>query len=100
MHALTRFACCLFGGLLLAALSLPLLMFVGHFEWVAWLAASGKPLAWLALTLPPAGFWDGLSGARDAVHNPHVRSFLGLCAGFVQLGVLIALPLYRLGAGK
>ncbi|MFZ5958630.1 hypothetical protein ACA097_10190 [Pseudomonas sp. QL9] len=100
MSAPMRFTLCLFCGLLLAVMALPLLMLVGHFELVAWLAATGKPLAWLALELPPTGFWDGLSGAHDAAHNPHVRSFLELCVGFAQLGVLIALPLYYLGARR
>ncbi|SDI28416.1 hypothetical protein [Pseudomonas panipatensis] len=98
MHALTRFALCLFAGVLLSVMALPLLMFVGHFELIAWLAATGKPLAYVALHLPPAGFWDGLTGAHDAANNPHVRSFLELCIGFAQLGLLLALPLYRLGA--
>ncbi|AMO74122.1 MULTISPECIES: hypothetical protein [Pseudomonas] len=100
MHLLTRFSLCLAGGLLLSVMALPLLMFVGHFELIAWLAASGKPLAWLALHLPPADFWDGLTGARDAANNPHVRSFLELCAGFAQLGLLLALPLYYWGARR
>ncbi|MDF3937160.1 hypothetical protein [Pseudomonas citronellolis] len=100
MQVVTRFTLSFFVGLLLSVMALPLLMFVGHFELIAWLAASGKPLAWLALNLPPASFWDGLTGAHDAAHNPHVRSFLELCVGFTQLGLLLALPLYYWGSRK
>ena len=58
--------------------------------------ASGKPLAHLALLLP-ADLWTQLTGVEDAANNPHVRSFLEMCMGVLQLGLLLALPIYRFG---
>lgn len=96
MPNLMRFSLCLLAGLLLAGLCLPVLMLLGRFDWIALLVASGKPLAHLALLLP-GGLWEQLSGVEDAAHNPHVRSFLEMCMGVAQMGLLLALPLYRLG---
>ena len=91
-----RFSLCLFGGLLVAGLCLPLLMLAGRFDWIAWLVASGKPLAHVALLLP-GGLWEQLTGVQGAASNPHVRSFLEMCVGVAQLGLLLALPIYRMG---
>ncbi len=96
MPNLMRFSLCLFAGLLISGLCLPLLMLMGRFDWIALLMASGKPLAHLALLLP-GGLWEQLTGVEDAAHNPHVRSFLEMCAGVAQMGSLLALPIYRLG---
>ena len=78
------------------SLCLPLLMFIARFDWIALLVASGKPLAHLALLLP-ADLWTQLTGVEDAANNPHVRSFLEMCMGVLQLGLLLALPIYRFG---
>lgn len=96
MPNLMRFSLCLFAGLLLSSLCLPVLMLLGRFDWIALLVASGKPLAHIALLLPGEG-WELLTGVEDAANNPHVRSFLEMCMGVAQLGLLLALPIYRLG---
>jgi hypothetical protein len=93
---LMRFSLCLFAGLLLSGLCLPVLMLLGRFDWIALLVATGKPLAHLALLLP-GELWTQLTGVEDAANNPHVRSFLEMCMGVAQLGLLLALPIYRLG---
>ena len=96
MPNLTHFSVCLLAGMLVSGLCLPLLMFVGRFDWIALLVASGKPMAHLALLLP-ADLWEQITGVQDAANNPHVRSFLEMCMGVAQLGLLLALPMYRLG---
>ncbi len=96
MPNLMRFSLSLFVGLLLSGLCLPVLMLLGRFDWIALLVATGKPLAHLALLLP-GELWTQLTGVEDAAHNPHVRSFLEMCMGVAQLGLLLALPIYRLG---
>lgn len=96
MANVMRFSLCLFAGLLISGLCLPLLMFIGRFDWIALLVASGKPLAHLALLLP-VDLWTQLTGVEDAANNPHVRSFLEMCMGVLQLGLLLALPIYRFG---
>jgi len=96
MNNVMRFSLCLFVGLLLSGLCLPVLMLLGRFDWIALLVATGKPMAHLALMLP-GDLWTQLSGVEDAANNPHVRSFLEMCMGVAQLGLLLALPIYRLG---
>lgn len=96
MSNVMRFSLCLFVGLLLSGLCLPVLMLLGRFDWIALLVATGKPMARLALMLP-GDLWTQLSGVEDAANNPHVRSFLEMCMGVAQLGLLLALPIYRLG---
>ena len=96
MSNVMRFYLCLFVGLLLSGLCLPVLMLLGRFDWIALLVATGKPMAHLALMLPD-DLWTQLSGVEDAANNPHVRSFLEMCMGVAQLGLLLALPIYRLG---
>lgn len=100
MPNLARFAGCLLVGLLLSAASLPVLMLIGRFDWIAALAASGKPLAHLALVALPGALWESLSGVADAAHNPDVRSFLELCTGVAQSGLLLAVAIYRLAVRK
>lgn len=96
MNNVMRFSLSLFVGLLLSGLCLPVLMLLGRFDWIALLVATGKPMAHLALMLP-GDLWTQLSGVEDAANNPHVRSFLEMCMGVAQLGLLLALPIYRLG---
>ena len=96
MPNLMRFSLCLFAGVLVSGLCLPVLMLLGRFDWIALLVATGKPLAHLALLLP-GELWTQLTGVEDAANNPHVRSFLEMCMGVAQLGLLLALPIYRLG---
>lgn len=96
MPSLIRFSLCLFIGLLISGLCLPVLMLLGRFDWIALLVATGKPLAHLALLLP-GDLWTQLTGVEDAANNPHVRSFLEMCMGVAQLGLLLALPIYRFG---
>lgn len=96
MPNLMRFSLCLFAGLLISGLCLPVLMLLGRFDWIALLVATGKPLAHLVLLLP-GDLWTQLTGVEDAANNPHVRSFLEMCMGVGQLGLLLALPIYRLG---
>lgn len=100
MPNLMRFSGCFLAGLLLSAASLPVLMLIGRFDWIAVLAASGKPLAHLALTVLPAAFWQSLTGVMDAAHNADVRSFLELCTGVAQFGLLLAVVIYRLAVRK
>ncbi|MFV3413320.1 hypothetical protein ACQCLI_29330 [Pseudomonas nitroreducens] len=96
MPNLMRFSLCLFAGLLVSGLCLPVLMLLGRFDWIALLVATGKPLAHLALLLP-GELWTQLTDVEDAANNPHVRSFLEMCMGVAQLGLLLALPIYRFG---
>ncbi|KAF1051870.1 MAG: hypothetical protein GAK43_02210 [Stenotrophomonas maltophilia] len=97
MRVSLRLALCLFAGVLVSVMLLPLLMFFGRFEGIAWLKASGIPLAHVLLVCAPEGLWDALTGIQGAAGNPNVRSFLELCAGFLQLGALLGVPLYWFG---
>ncbi|MCU1717796.1 hypothetical protein [Pseudomonas sp. 5P_3.1_Bac2] len=90
------FTGCFVLGLVLALITLVALMFCGQFELIKLLQLSGQPLAQVALVVLPDGFWQSLSGTLDAAHNPHVRSFLSLCAALGQLGLLLAAGFYRL----
>jgi hypothetical protein len=57
---------------------------------------SGQLLSELALYVPPAGFWEALTGVSGAGENPAVQWFLQLCVALAQLALLPALGLYRL----
>ncbi|MCC6076323.1 hypothetical protein ACFPTX_18060 [Pseudomonas sp. GCM10022188] len=96
MRTLLRFSACFAFGLVLAGLLLVVLLMLGQFELIKALLLSGKPLAWLSLTLVPEAFWNGLTGAVHAARNPSVRSFLELCAALAQIGLLLAAGLFRL----
>lgn len=91
-----QFSACFALGLVVSGLILIGLMFCGQFDLIHGLSLTGKPLAWLALELLPGGFWDSLTGLADAAGNPHVRSFLALCAALGQVGLLLALGFMRL----
>jgi hypothetical protein len=93
-----RFSGCCVLGLMLALLLLVALLFAGQFELIKLLQLSGQPLAELALLLLPDALWDSLSGTLNTAHNPHVQSFLGLCTALGQLGLLLAMLVYRLCA--
>lgn len=91
-----QFSACFALGLVVSGLILIGLMFFGQFDLIHGLNVTGKPLAWLALEVLPDGFWERLTGLTDAAGNPHVRSFLALCAALGQVGLLLALGFMRL----
>lgn len=93
---LLRFAACCAFGLILAALLLVGLMFLGHFDLIRGLSHSGQPLAGLALALLPGGLWDSLGGVPDAASNAGVRSFLSLCVALLQLALVLGTGFFRL----
>lgn len=96
MRTLLQFSACFAFGLVLAALLPVVLLLLGQTELIQLLLLSGKPLAWLGLTLLPEAFWNGLTGAIHATRNPSVRSFLELCVALAQIGLLLAAGLFRL----
>ena len=96
MHALLQFSACFALGLVLAGLLLIVLLLLGQFELIKAVLLTGKPLAWLSLTLLSEAFWNGLTGVAHAARNPSVRSFLELCMALAQLGLLLATGLFRL----
>ncbi|PYC21852.1 hypothetical protein DMO17_15440 [Aquipseudomonas alcaligenes] len=93
---LLQFCACFALGLVVAGLLLIGLMFFGQFDLIHGLNFTGRPLAWLALQLLPAGFWADLTGLADAATNPHVQSFLQLCAALGQVALLLAAGFFRL----
>lgn len=96
MRTLLQFSACFVLGLVVAGLLLVVLLVLGQSDLIKALLLSGKPLAWLSLTLLPETFWNGLTGAANAARNPSVRSFLELCAALAQIGLLLATGLFRL----
>jgi hypothetical protein len=95
MRLLIQFAACSALGLAVALLLLLGLMFCGQFGVIDTLILSGKPLALLSLQLPQ-GFWLALTGLSDAAQNATLQSFLSLCAGLGQIGLLLAAGFFRL----
>ncbi len=96
MRFILQFSACCALGLLVVALLLVGLMFVGQFSLIEGLMLSGKPLAQMSLLLLPEGFWHNLTGLADATQNRAVQSFLSLCAAMGQLALLLGLGFYRL----
>lgn len=96
MRLLLQFSACFALGLVVAGMLLIGLMFFGQFDLIHGLNFTGRPLAWLALELLPARFWDALTGLANAAANPHVRSFLQLCAALGQIALLLAAGFFRL----
>jgi hypothetical protein len=78
---------------LLIVLLLLMLMLMLMLMLLLW---SGQLLSELALYVPPAGFWEALTGVSGAGENPAVQWFLQLCVALAQLALLPALGLYRL----
>ena len=83
-------------GLVVAGMLLIGLMFFGQFDLIHGLNLSGRPLASVALTLLPGGFWDGLTGVPDAAGNAHIQSFLQLCVALAQVALLLGAGFFRL----
>jgi hypothetical protein len=100
MRLLMQFSACFALGLVVALLVLVGLMFSGQFDLIKGLQLTGKPLAQLSLWILPEGFWYGLTGLVDATQNPHVQSFLSLCAALGQVGLLFAAGFFRLWYGR
>ena len=96
MRFILQFSACCFLGLLVIALLLVGLMFVGQFSLIEGLMLSGRPLAQMSLVLLPEDFWQSLTGLADATQNRAVQSFLSLCVAMGQLALLLGLGLYRL----
>jgi len=96
MRWVVRGAACLALGLVVALLVLLGLMFSGQFDLIKGLQLTGQPLAQLSLVLLPEVFWTRLTGVVNAAHNPHVQSFLSLCAALGQVALLLALGFMRL----
>jgi hypothetical protein len=93
---LMSFTGCFALGLVVAVVLLVGLMFFGQFDLIKLLQLSGKPLAYFGLMLFPDAFWDSLSSTVNAANNPHIQSFLSLCAALGQVGLLLAAGFYRL----
>lgn len=91
-----QFSACFALGLVVSGLILIGLMFFGQFDLIHGLNFTGRPMAWLALELLPGEFWEGLTGLPGAASNPHVQSFLQLCAALGQVGLLFAFGFFRL----
>ena len=100
MRLFVRFSACLALGLVVAVLVLLGLMFGGQFKLIDGLLLSGKLLAQLSLILLPEAFWTALTGLADATQNRALQSFLSLCAGVGQLGLLLAAGFFRLWYGR
>jgi len=96
MRTLLSFAACCALGLVLACGVLLGLMFCGQFALIDAWSLSGRPVALLALWGLPEDFWTALTGVADAGRNPSVRSFLQLCVALGQVGLLLAMGLFRL----
>lgn len=96
MRFILQFTACCALGLVVVALLLVGLMFIGQFSLIEGLMQSGRPLALLSLALLPDSLWHSLTGLVDAPQNPMLQSFLSLCAAMGQLAVLLGLGLYRL----
>lgn len=96
MRIFVQFFACLALGLVVAGLMLLGLMFGGQFNLIDSLLLSGKPLAQLSLILLPETFWSELTGLADATQNRALQSFLSLCAGLGQVGLLLAGGFFRL----
>ncbi|WP_407692992.1 hypothetical protein [Pseudomonas paeninsulae] len=96
MRIFVQFSACLALGLVVAGLMLLGLMFGGQFNLIDSLLLSGKPLAQLSLILLPETFWSELTGLADAAQNRALQSFLSLCAGLGQVGLLLAGGFFRL----
>lgn len=96
MRSILQFSACCALGLLVVALLLVGLMFVGQFSLIEGLMLSGQPLAQLSLVLLPEGFWHSLTGLADASQNRAVQSFLSLCVAVGQLALLLGLGFFRL----
>lgn len=95
IRLLMQFSACFTLGLVVAALLLVGLMFVGQFSLIDGLMLTGKPLASLGLLLPDS-FWNGLTGVPDAAANAHVQSFLQLCVALAQVALLLGAGFFRL----
>ena len=96
MRPFVQFSVCLALGLVVAVLMLLGLMFGGQITLIDGLLLSGKPLAQLSLIVLPETFWRALTGLTDAAQNPALQSFLSLCAGLGQVGLLLAGGFFRL----
>lgn len=96
MRIFVQFSACLALGLVVAGLMLLGLMFGGQFNLIDSLLLSGKPLAQLSLILLPETLWSELTGLADATQNRALQSFLSLCAGLGQVGLLLAGGFFRL----
>jgi hypothetical protein len=96
MRLFVQFSACFALGLAVALLLLLGLMFCGQFNLIDGLLLTGKPLALLSLNLLPETFWHELTGLADATQNGSLKSFLSLCAGLGQIGLLLAGGFFRL----
>ena len=96
LRLLMQFSACFALGLVVAGILLIGLMFFGQFDLIHGLNLSGRPLASVALTLLPGGFWDGLTGVPDAAGNAHIQSFLQLCVALAQVALLLGAGFFRL----
>lgn len=96
MRLLLQFSACFALGQVVALLVLLALMFCGQFDLIKGLQLTGQPIAHLSLLLLPETFWHGLTGLQDASQNPALQSFLSLCAGCGQVGLLLAGGFFRL----
>jgi len=96
LRLLMQFSACFALGLVVAGMLLIGLMFFGQFDLIHGLNLSGRPLASVALTLLPEGFWDALTGVPDAAGNAHVQSFLQLCVALAQVALLLGAGFFRL----
>mgnify|MGYP003599596241 CR=1 FL=1 len=103
LRLLMQFSACFALGLVVAGMLLIGLMFFGQFDLIHGLNLSGRPLASVALTLLPIGFWawsqgalDGLTGVPDAAGNAHIQSFLQLCVALAQVALLLGAGFFRL----
>lgn len=96
IRLLMRGSACFGLGLVMAVLLLIGLMFFGQFDVIHGLNLTGKPLAHLVLMLMPESLWGYLTGMPHAGDNPHVQSFLQLCAALGQVGLLLGAGFFRL----
>jgi uncharacterized membrane protein YkgB len=96
LRLFVQFSACLALGLVVAVLMLLGLMFGGQFNLIDGLLLSGKPLAQLSLIVLPEAFWIELTGLADATQSRALQSFLSLCAGLGQVGLLLAGGFFRL----
>ena len=100
MRLILQFSACLALGLVVALLVLLGLMFCGQFDLIKGLQLTGKPLALLSLLALPEAFWLSLTGVSNAAQNPHLQSFLSLCAGLGQVALVLAAGFFRLWYGR
>ncbi|MDH1162122.1 hypothetical protein N5C55_28460 [Pseudomonas otitidis] len=95
MRALFQFSACFALGLVISVFILGGLMFANGFGVIEIWLLTGKPLASLALTVIPDGFWHALTGVMEARTNPTVNSFLQMCAALAQVALVLGYGLFR-----